>query len=1259
MSDVIKLTKRVFTVGVVVTTILWSVGASMLVAGVAQAADETCATVKAGDMVKSDIDSAVYTVNTDGEIVYWDEGWQLKTWYAPAGATVGTYKEAGYPTILTLKSDCFKKLTQRTATPLAASLRPGSHPFYRPGTKVLYYVYDNFKVMEISEDAAKAFFGTQTWRTASVKYWPFYTITTGTIATTSLPQQGMLVNDGTKTYTVTDDKGAMTEVTSTGLTANGYNVGYAYKMDTTTTAKMKAGTSTVTAKDTTLTNLTKGAEGTGGTTTTTPVTGDLTVSLGATTPAAATLASGSLYNPLLDVAVTAGSSAVIVTGLTLTRGGLSANTYVSGVSVWDGDKRLGNIMTALTSEGKVSVLFGSDKVTVAANSSKVFKVKINLASTATSGTMYFSVNSKSDVVTEGTITVSGLFPINGNTMSLTNGSTSLGNIRIDDVSVAGLAYSTISGSSVTGNLEVGDQTKEVGKFSFYQANSLEAVQLEKVTFYVEGTIQEATDLKNWKLYSPEGLVLATATVPVNRYVVFTLTTPYKIDKGLTKNFSVKTDVEDGSGRYFRVSIQNDYDVMVKGVTTGSFILPLDGSGTSFDSADTQNANAGFKIKQGDLTVSKSTDSPSTKVAPGGSNVTLAKFDLRSNGEKLEVRQMKIAYQYASGGTALTGTLTVKDATTGETYLSISADSSGLAYTQDPASSTGMTAQNLSTYITVDSGKTKKIEVTGTLSSSAGSSDSYTVHVGAFYAKRISTNDYSTLPNTSSRYSGNAMAVEDVTLTITKDASFGDTYRAPGSTAVKIGQYAFKAPSSDNIKVNSITIGMDHYAKLQNVLLKNESASGTPQLGTTVGSPSAANAVSVDLTVNKDQTVVVSVYADVLSSATGSATTTVDASGISGYGVASSKNLSSTPASDVVGQTITFSAATLTIKADANKPVSQIVLAGSTGIDLNKINLEANRENLTLKKITLDVVPASTTLWTDAQIAANFSKIYLYDGSTPLNTGGASINSSDGLVTISGLNVALTQGTPKVLTVKADMTGSGTLTSKSIASVLVHSSSTDYLEVYSSSGLLSSGVTLTSYAEGNKMLFTDAAPTIAWAGDTGGVRTPDSADVIGKYTITNAGVRPITVSTITIKVTVSGWAVDDTGSVSTFGLYDASDNSLASHTATINTSTVSTTANFASLTEEIAAGGSKTYTLKANTSGIRGGLAASENAYLSTKVEGNKGYNSSEAQAAGAALEEVYWYDGTWIYGYTPTDGSALTNLNASDSGTAYGKTYTY
>ena len=995
----------------------------------------------------------------------------------------------------------------------------------------------------------------------------------------------------------------------------------------------------------------------------TPETTGVTVSVAEDNPAASTLADGSLYNPVLKLTFTAGSKDVTIKGLTVTRGGLVANTSVTGVSAWDeSGNRLGNIIEALTADGKAEISFGDDAITVPAGTSKSVTVKVNLSASTDSGTVSFSVASKSDVDTDAE--VSGTFPISGNTFGIVDGANSLGDVDVSAQSVAGQ-----SSSSGGANVEVGDLDKEIAKFRFNQDNSKEAIQLEQLTVYVEGTIIESTDVTNWRLYAPDGTLLASADKPVDRYVTFKLATPYVIDKGLSKDLSVKADITDGSQHYFRVHIQNDYDVMVKGMTTGAYLLPLNGSGNTF--ADTYDSSSGwFIIKQGELTVTKASDSPSGNVSPGSTDVVLAKFNLKAAGEKLEIRKMGVQVKYAAK--ALTGTVKVKDADTGTTYLSLSADTTGLQTTSAPTASTLSTYQrSLSSYITIPSGETKTIEVLGTVSSNATSSANYAVYVGKFYTKRYSTNDYTTLA--SGPYYGNTLNVTDVDVTITKSSAFGNVTKT-ASNEVKIGEYVFQASSADDVKLTSINVTVNGSSSdIQNMKLETED--GT-QLGSTVGTPVAgSNSFSVNWTIPASQTKVLRVYADILSSATSgdSLYTSLAASSVSGYGVNSSKSLSSTPSSAVTGQTVTIGTPSLTVKRDASAPTSQVIVAGSTGVTLDEINLESQYEDLTLKKITLSVTSPSSSLWSTTDVASNISKVYLYDGSTLLNTGGTPLSGSDAV--ISGLNVTLPSDTPKVLTVKADITGSGTMNSTSVMAIKVKSSSTDDMEVYSSQGLMTTGVTLTtstsdsnvygastSYAQSNFFLLHDATvqATNAYSGGTS--KTPNATDEIARFTITNPGVRTLTITSFKVYVTLS--SASTTGEVTNFRLYDDAGNDIdtnsgssTSVTGAAPTSTVDfTSANF-SAPQEIAAGGSKTYVVKADTSNIRTGLTSGENAYLSVKIDGSKGFDSSEY--TGTPTGEWYWNEGDVTYKYTPVDGSEISGLQACDSVPVDGTTLTY
>lgn len=956
--------------------------------------------------------------------------------------------------------------------------------------------------------------------------------------------------------------------------------------------------------------------------------------------AAASIPSSSLYNKVLGLKLTAGKDGATVTGLTVARGGYVANTNISGVSIWDdAGMRYGNILTALTADGKATFSFGSSPIMLGAGQSKTVYVAVSLGSGATSGTVNFSVSAASDVSVANSVPVQGTFPMTGTTFTLVDGSSSIADVYVDDVSVSGL-----SSTNGDGNLEVGQTDREVFKLRLTQNNSKEAVKFERVTLYFAGTARD-NDLANWKLYSPEGNLLATAAKSDDRYVTFNLSTPYVIDKGLSKDFTVKVDIVDGSGYYFRVSIQNDYDLVVKGVTTGSAVQPKNSSGSDLTQGDTEGSSSYFKMKSGALTASKAAGSPSGNVAPSSQNAVLAKFDLKSSGEKLEIRKMAVQIVRDDGDTALTGTVTVKDAATGETYLSVSADTSGIQATSAPASFSSN--QNLSSYITIESGQTKTLEVTGTVSANATSASNYTVYLGEFYTKRYSTNDYTTLYD-STVINGNQIAVGDVTLTVTSNAAFPNVNRSKGATNVKIAEVVLQASSADNVRITGINFNIASSSYIQNMKLMD----GTTQLGSTIGSPSSSsNNFTTDLVINASESKVLSVYADVLSSATegDSVLVSVADSGITGYGVNSTKTLSDTPSSDTPLQKVTIKTASITIAQASETPASKIVLAGQTGVELSKIKFEPSNEDLTLKKITLSLVNASSGLW-ESGVNQNVSKLYLYDGTTLL--GSANIASGDAI--ISGLNLSMPQDTAKTLTVKADISGQDTINPQSVAYVQVKGTSTTDMEVYSSQGQMTSGITLTSNAAGNKMLFAVTAPVVtnALSGTTG---NPSSNEEIGRFTISNPGTREMTVTSTSFVVTViSNGATSTLGTIS---LYESNDlgTALATSSGTSTVGTVNLTSAFTiSSSNAIAAGASRTYVLKADTASIKQVTSTfTGNVKLTVKLDGTKGYSASDTTDL--------WNDGKVTYSYSTTGAGATTKsaLTASDTAEVFGPTLTY
>ena len=995
-------------------------------------------------------------------------------------------------------------------------------------------------------------------------------------------------------------------------------------------------------------------------------TGTVTVGLAADNPAAGTIPDGSIFNSVLRVSLAASGGDVAVSGITLQRSGYIANTNVTGVSIWDdAGNRYGNIVTALTSDGKATIAFGSTPFNVLNGTTKALTVKINLDASTGSATVGFAAT---EVTVSGTAKVVGTLPITGNLMGVVDGSASLGNLYVDDQAVGGYS-DTNATSTAAGNVDIGDLQREVAKIRLTQNNSKEAITLNQLIVYVNGTIEEAKDLKNWGLYAYDGKKIASAEKSVNRYVTFNLATPYLIDKGLSRDFSVKVDIADGAGRYFLVYIMNDYDVIAKGATTGAFIQPLDSAGAAFTSADAKNTTTGtFKMKSGSLTVSKALTSPSGNTSPSAQNVVLATYDLRANGEKLEIQKMGVQIDIVNASASTTGTLFVKDAATGETYLSISADTASLQVVAAPTAATLLTNQrNLSTYITIESGQSKTIQVVATVPSTATSGVNYTANVGQFYTKRYSTNDYTDLAATA--YTGNQITVSAVALTVTKNAAYSDFSKSNGSSGVKLAEFVLQASNADDINVNTITLNLaGTTTDVQN--LRIQKSDGT-QLGNSVGSPSATgNTYTISgFTINKAQSVALGIYGDIASGAVAAGTTTVSiaSSGISATGVSSSVAVTGAADGAVAGQIVTIASPTLTITKDSDSPISRIIINGQTGVEVGRIKLEATAENIHLKKITLMAVSASTTWWTATATPANISKIYLYDGATLLNSGGTSLVS--GSSTISGIDVTVPQNDSKVLSVKIDSADAGNSVPFVVASIGVFSTTTTDLEAYSPS-LMTTGITLTANASSSNMLFTNTAPTIASA-MTSGEGSIQIAAPIGKYTITNTGTRDMTITQLEVALTIAG-ATSSSSALSGIALWESTNEGTAIATtnlissasgisaATTTSGATTTSIFFTTFTQKdvISAGASKTYIVVANTTAIESLVTnpGQNTANVSTYINGVKGSSFSTGSA------EVNWNDGKVTYSYTGTGQNSSNtyagNL-ASDSGVVYGATLSY
>ena len=1252
MTDVLKMGKKVLTIGVVATTILWSLGVAAFVAPlIAQA--ETTVTLTAGDVIKGASTKNVFYYAADG-----------KRYTFPTQDVAFSWIK-DWTTVKTISDSQISGITingtvgYRAGTALVKVQSDAKIYAVEPGN-VLRWVE--------SDTIAKALWGTN-WtsliRDVDPTIFPYvYKVSASSVNTATYPV-GSLVKLGADYYLI---GAGMTKqlVTAAGLTANNYQTKFAAVA--TDLSAYATGTG-ITAKDAVLTTVI-GAAAMAGTTPVVVTGGALNVTLAASTPAATVLADGTSYNKMLTVNLTAGDKAVSVNGLTVTKTGLIANSNITGVSIWDAQgNRHGDVMSSISSDNKVVIGFATNPILVAVGTTETLTVAFNLGDAISSGTVGAKIALATDVVTNGT--VAGTFPIAGNESSIVDGSASVSAFTVAAVGVGGAAAST-----ATGNVEIGE-TKEVGKFKFTETSGRNDLSVSKITFYVEGSAKD-NDLKDFTLVAPDNTVLGTTATMSNRYVTITLANGYTVPKSNNRTLTLKATVANGSGNNFRVYVQNDYDLLVRDVTAGYYINP-----TSF--TDQTDTNGWFIMKSGTLTITKTTDSPSGNVSAGSSSIVLAKFDLKAVGEDLEIRKMGILIATTVQGYDLAGNISLRVGT--DVLLTFSGDYSAALY------GTG-SQRNLSQYVTIPSGTTKTLEVVANIDSNS-TADTYKVSVGNFYAKRLSTLDFAdNLPSSAYTNEANQLTVQSTNLTMNKDTSYGDKKIAPSADQV-IGQYVARAGNAENVTVSNIVVeftgstgSFNAPTDLQNLSLWY----GTLQLGSTQSTvATSSNSFSFSLPVEKNTSKVITVKAH-LNAKTTAAQFATKFTSFNYVGVSTSNTTSET-VSVPTGQTMTISAANVMLSAvNDSSTISSIRLPNSvTAQQLGKWRIEAQNEGVTLDKLTLQVKDG---LYADDTTAGNFGKLYLYDSAnltTPLAEADYVGGTSNGYVEFTKSSMlTLAADSVKYLVLKGVVSGSGTMNPASVNAFAIKSNSNSYMEIRSTSGglLATSAIDETAsdvaadkvnFATSTYYLFHNAAPTIA--NNTLGTSLQLSSQAkLFRFTVTNNGDREMRLTTTTVKVSASGMTASTafaTGTITNWQLFEANASgepgTLLASTSTyqltggvmpagtsyVNSAlgnslsisfgpAVDSNSLFDNFT--VAAGSYRTFILTGDTTGIFNGKTQGT-VSVTAQLDGATGF------VAGAGSYEGYWADGVMEYYYTPVGGVENTTAYvASDSYDVIGDT---
>ncbi|MBI2443853.1 MAG: hypothetical protein HYV42_01250 [Candidatus Magasanikbacteria bacterium] len=1115
MSNIFKLLKKITSIGVTFTTIMWSVGVSALLPSAALAA--ACPTLNAGDMIKVKGKPPIYAINNDGKYLYFWSGDQFKTWRLNYG---------GY---ITVTQECFDTLMAPSGFPVGVNFRPGTLVVKRVASDQLYVLEPGNTLAPITMEAAKVLYGTNFKAyTIDDRDWPNY-VNRGPAISEAKVHPGMLVKNAGKTWYV-DSEGKLREVSESGMTANGFLSKYVRTVPDSAVIGVSTGEA-VSAEVKAWTDKTQsgGVVVVGGPTTATSTPGGaLNVSLAADTPFAATVVTDSDTSgntggqgmiSVMKLAFAAGSDGdVKVTSVKLKRGGVSADTDISNMYLYDGDIMAGSNPTV--SNSYITFTKSAGLFTVAKGSSKSITVKLDLRNNTSAGkTLSFAVENKEAVVSNST-SVGGSYPVTGNTFT-----TAL---------VSDLGYLLLATQSPSANGTVDPGTTGFEAWRFSLTNGDQDTEVRKLTLTIVGSVSVG-DLANFSLW--EGGKQIGSTVPemaTDKSITFDLSAaPYLVTKGQVKNISFKLDIVGGTNRTFRASLQNagdfvvydkGYNVFLKsnGTDTFTVIQPVTGS-TAVD----------YSINVGTLTQTVPADSPSGNIADAATTITLAKFLWKANGENVKITSLNVSSTSAGSVDNILANVRLKidGSQVGSTISSLTANGASNSGWGSFGSSFVIKAGKTVT-VTVDADTTNDTVVAGE-----------TFVVGLVGTSNNAQGMTSLTSLTTVNQNANTLTVRAGTVSLAMNGAFGDKSSANptgtvNASSVKVASFVITAGAGEDVEVSQITLA-DRTANtctgtyLQNLTLKN--SAGT-QLGQTLPNPSTTCStvntftfnVSPAVTITNGAQYTVDVYADVKSS-TLSATALLNLTGVTATGKTTGSSASLTGQAVRLQNVEIAAAGSFMASVDSDSPVANNYLMGDLNQTIAKFALQAS----TTEPIKITQFVVSARFSTGA--TGTMKNVKLVDDVTGTQIGGTVSAFSDSVAgtsaasttyshaTFTGLNLEIPKGATKKIKLIADFTTFGELgaatTGQTVEPVILSAFNVGSITPFTATGMQSGvsisptvsfltnanqyGLSLGAHAPTTTLY--RAKLTVGWDASflaTASASSPNSAQTVGIFTITN-------------------------------------------------------------------------------------------------------------------------------------------------------------
>ncbi len=927
-------------------------------------------------------------------------------------------------------------------------------------------------------------------------------------------------------------------------------------------------------------------------------TGPVTAMLSSNNPASGTLVAG---QATADLAHFTFNGTGTVTGVTLQRIGVSADTTPSNVYLFDGATRLTDA-ASVSSNGSVTFTAPAGLFTV--SGSKVISVKADIAtgtSGQTVGMMLATFTTSAGVTTAN---------LSGNIHSIAS------------ATLATVAAGTVTPSNATLNPGAG-----VTLWQSTLTVSNRDVWMKRFSLRNIGSAP-ANAFANFKLYV-NGVQVGSATgIDANGYVTFDMNAAPVLVASGSRVVRVDADVVSGASRTVHLSLRTAADVDFVDSSFGVNVAP---ASTPW-AASQPNIISGST--GGTLTIEKDVTSPSGNVSEGTNDKVIGVFKLTAFGEPIKLETIRATYSSndVNVGSLRNGRIMIGGVQYGSTATLLE-DSNGVGYTSYTLNYTVMPGTPVLLEVRAD-----MYDNDGTDSMTNGDTVVGTIAAGSSNAQRVDSLGSFTAP--ASAVAGNTLTVADASATLTKNGTYANQTVALPATGYKVGSWNLAGSSTEDILLTTLSFDIEgaadtfEAADLTNMYVVVKSGSTTVAQPSPLATVSAAdNNFSLNYTLLKNTNISIELFANLGSTVTNGDVISSDLI-VTGTAMVSGSAITT---SEVAGQTLTAGTATLTATQDASTPVASIVYDNQT-VTAAAFKFAAVTSAFNVTDLTFTLANATVA-----------SSVDLYDGATLVaSKPGAST------VTFSGLSWNVPSNTNKVLTVKLVLSGVGIGAGTTGSSQLV--TLTDFTAIDTSTGVSDAsandaGPSIENDPAGNAMYAYAATPTIT------NVALPTTTLNVGTQTVakfsvaSNGGTIGWKKIIFTVTKSISG-----TDTLASATLWDADTNTQIAGTPTFaggveaDGGTSGTLAFVATNEQQIS--GTKTYVLKMV---VAGTLANGDN--MTVSIAQPSSFAASAAYATVAATTSSFtWTDTSasghdattldWSNGYLvknlPTDTQTLT-----------------